>query len=175
MNKMKKAIIGLAVGAVAALGVVGFAACGSSEQTVEGEYHYANAWDETAPDYGIKVKVTVKDVKMHQDAILMRFNEYADREKAKLLSGSLMYISRDKCPPLKKGEYYIADLYDAPLVFEGERVGTVVDTSEGAQALLLHVRTEDGRIFLVPNMKPFIEKVDMEKGEIVLAMKELLS
>ena len=122
-----------------------------------------------------KVKVTVKDVKMHQDALLMRFNEYADREKAKLLSGSLMYISRDKCPPLKKGEYYIADLYDAPLVFEGERVGTVVDTSEGAQALLLHVRTEDGRIFLVPNMKPFIEKVDMEKGEIVLAMKELLS
>lgn len=64
MNKMKKAIIGLAVGAVAALGVVGFAACGSSEQTVEGEYHYANAWDETAPDYGIKVKVTVKDNKI---------------------------------------------------------------------------------------------------------------
>lgn len=64
MNKMKKAIIGLAVGAVAALGVVGFAACGSSEQTVEGEYHYANSWDETAPDYGIKVKVTVKDNKI---------------------------------------------------------------------------------------------------------------
>ena len=64
MNKMKKAIIGLAVGAVAALGVVGFAACGSSEQTVEGEYHYANSCDETAPDYGIKVKVTVKDNKI---------------------------------------------------------------------------------------------------------------
>lgn len=64
MNKMKKAIVGLAVGAVAALGVVGFAACGSSEQTVEGEYHYANSWDETAPDYGIKVKVTVKDNKI---------------------------------------------------------------------------------------------------------------
>ncbi len=64
MNKMKKAIIGLAVGAVAALGVVGFVACGSSEQTVEGEYHYANSWDETAPDYGIKVKVTVKDNKI---------------------------------------------------------------------------------------------------------------
>lgn len=144
---------------------------------LSGEYEHLLKLDEALLELKNKekVKVTVKDVKMHQDALLMRFNEYADREKAKLLSGSLMYISRDKCPPLKKGEYYIADLYDASLVFEGERVGTVVDTSEGAQALLLHVRTEDGRIFLVPNMKPFIEKVDMEKGEIVLAMKELLS
>ncbi len=55
MNKMKKAIIGLAVGAVAALGVVGFAACGSSEQTVEGEYSYENH----SNTYGVKVEVTV--------------------------------------------------------------------------------------------------------------------
>ena len=145
---------------------------------LSGEYEHLLKLDEALLELKNKekVKVTVKDVKMHQDALLMRFNEYADREKAKLLSGSLMYISRDKCPPLKKGEYYIADLYDAPLVFEGERVGTVVDTSEGAQALLLHVRTEDGRIFLVPNMKPFIEKVDMEKGEgIELAKKYKVS
>lgn len=57
MKGMKKALIGLALGAVAALGVVGFAACGAPTETFEGEYHYANAWG--GNDYGVKVAVTV--------------------------------------------------------------------------------------------------------------------
>lgn len=55
MKRMKKALIGLAVGAVAALGVVGLAACGGNTTTLEGEYHYASTWG----DYGVKVEVTV--------------------------------------------------------------------------------------------------------------------
>ena len=145
--------------------------------SLSGEYKHLLKLDEAVLELKDKekVRVTVKDVKMHQDCLLMRFNEYADREKAKILSGSLMYISRDKCPPLKKGEYYIADLYGASVFYEGKPVGVVVDTSEGAQALLLHVKCDDGKIYLVPNMKPFIEKVDAEKGEIILSMKEVLS
>ena len=63
MKRMKKAIVGLAVGAIAALGVVGFAACGDKtvSGTAEGQYDYANPWDATKPHYGVKVKVTVKD------------------------------------------------------------------------------------------------------------------
>ena len=57
MKGMKKALIGLALGAVAALGVVGFAACGAPTETFEGEYHYANTWG--GNDYGVKVAVTV--------------------------------------------------------------------------------------------------------------------
>lgn len=59
MKRMKKALIGLAVGAVAALGVVGLAACGGNTTTLEGEYHYANTYSAGAPDYGVKVEVTV--------------------------------------------------------------------------------------------------------------------
>lgn len=59
MKRMKKALIGLAVGAVAALGVVGLAACGGNTTTLEGEYYYANPYSAEAPDYGVKVEVTV--------------------------------------------------------------------------------------------------------------------
>lgn len=55
MKRMKKALIGLAVGAVAALGVVGLAACGGNTTTLEGEYQYT-AWN---TNYGVKVEVTV--------------------------------------------------------------------------------------------------------------------
>ena len=62
MKGMKKALIGLAVGAVAALGVVGFAACDTViTGEAEGEYHYANPWDSKSPDYGVKVKVVVEE------------------------------------------------------------------------------------------------------------------
>ena len=62
MKGMKKALIGLALGAVAALGVVGFAACDSViTGEAEGEYHYANPWDSKSPDYGVKVKVVVEE------------------------------------------------------------------------------------------------------------------
>ena len=60
MKRMTKLLAVLAVGAVATAGVVGLAACGEKGEVVTGEYHYANAWDKTAPDYGIKVNVTVK-------------------------------------------------------------------------------------------------------------------
>lgn len=60
MKGMKKALIGLALGAVAALGVVGFAACDSViTGEAEGEYHYANPWG--GNDYGVKVKVVVEE------------------------------------------------------------------------------------------------------------------
>ena len=60
MKGMKKALICLALGAVAALGVVGFAACDSViTGEAEGEYHYANPWG--GNDYGVKVKVVVEE------------------------------------------------------------------------------------------------------------------
>lgn len=63
MKRMKKALIGLAVGAVAALGVVGLAACGDTviSGTATGEYHYANPWSSASPDYGVRVEVTVEE------------------------------------------------------------------------------------------------------------------
>lgn len=144
---------------------------------LSGEYDHLLHLDEAFLELRSKerVKVTVKDTKMHQDAVLMRFNEYPDREKAKVLSGSVMYIDRSKCPPLEEGEYYIADLYGMSVVYQGKEVGVVEDTSEGAQALLLHVRGKDGKIHIVPNMKPFVGKVDADKGEIILDMEDVLN
>lgn len=60
MKKSVKALLGCAVAAACLAGAASFAGCGWTTETVSGEYHYANAWDSTAPDYGIKVSVTVQ-------------------------------------------------------------------------------------------------------------------
>lgn len=122
-----------------------------------------------------EVFVTVKDIKMHQDELLMRFYNYETREKAKTLSGAVMYIAREKCPPLEEGEYYIADLYGMKIYYDGSEVAEVVDTSEGAQALLLHAKKKDGKIVLIPNMKPFVSRVSLDDGRIYLETGDVLS
>ena len=69
---MKKEFLAVALAAVSVCALsVGLTACGGEEaKTYEGEYHYANAWDATAPDYGVKVKVTVTGDKIDKVEIV---------------------------------------------------------------------------------------------------------
>lgn len=67
MKRMKKAFIGLAVGAVAALSVVGLAACGGGlSGTATGDYHY----ESNGRTYGVKVEVTVENDKIEEVKIV---------------------------------------------------------------------------------------------------------
>ena len=82
---MKKIVV-LLLAVAMVLSVVAFAACAQSEK-VTGEYHYANAWDKTAPDYGAKVDVTVSNgkitaVKLYTDEESGYVNLSAANDKA---------------------------------------------------------------------------------------------
>ena len=145
-------------------------------ESLSGDYEHLADLDECVIETKDKRRVNaeVESVKMHQDCLLMRFCGYPTPEKARVLSGGVMYITRDRAPELEEGEYYIADLYGCSVIVDGERVGEITDTSEGAQALLLHVKRDDGRIFLVPNMKPFVSEVDTSNGKVILANRDLL-
>lgn len=57
MNKLKRALICLAICAVSVFIAAGFAAC--TDGRLEGEYHYANVWG--GADYGVKVSVVVEE------------------------------------------------------------------------------------------------------------------
>lgn len=57
MNKLKRALICLAICAASVFVAAGFAAC--TDGGLEGEYHYANPWG--GADYGVKVSVVVEE------------------------------------------------------------------------------------------------------------------
>ena len=69
---MKKKFLAVALAAVSVCALsVGLTACGGEEaKTYEGEYHYASPWSATAPDYGVKVKVTVTGGKIDKVEIV---------------------------------------------------------------------------------------------------------
>ena len=123
---------------------------------------------------GKQVAVTIEDVKVHSSDILFKFVGYDAPEKSRFLSGSVMYIPRNKAPRLKKGEYYIADLIGLNLVYDSKTLGTVEYLSDGAQGLYLNVRDINGNLKIIPNIPHFVSKPDFEKKEITLLIKELM-
>ena len=74
---------------------------------------------------GKELCLEIDSTRSDGELFLMRFKDYSTPEKARTLSQSILYIPRENAPKLKKGEYYIADLYGMEVLVDGKRVGVV--------------------------------------------------
>ena len=124
---------------------------------------------------GSEKKVIAESIRMVSGDALIRFRGYDTPEKARALAGGVLLIERSQAPELDEGEFYVADFYGLDVISDGVKAGTIEDTSEGAQAIMLHIRCNDGRIRLVPYLPVFLSHPDFDKGTIELLMPELLS
>ena len=124
---------------------------------------------------GSEKKVIAESIRLVSGDALIRFRGYDTPEKARVLAGGVLFIERSQAPELGEGEFYVADFYGLDVIYDGVRAGTIEDTSEGAQAIMLHIRCNDGRIRLVPYLPVFLSHPDFDKGTIELLMPELLS
>ena len=124
---------------------------------------------------GSEKKVIAESIRMVSGDALIRFRGYDTPEKARALAGGVLLIERSQAPELDEGEFYVADFYGLDVISDGVKIGTIEDTSEGAQAIMLHIRCNDGRIRLVPYLPVFLSHPDFDKGTIELLMPELLS
>lgn len=124
---------------------------------------------------GRELFLDVDSILVSEGMFLIRFCGYESPEKARALSQGILYIPRDKAPKLKKGEYYVADLYNMEVLVEGNRVGVVEDTWEGAQALMLSVRKDsDQKVYVVPNLPVYVSSIDVDSNTLVLEAPYLL-
>lgn len=106
---------------------------------------------------------------------LMRFAGYESPEQARELNGMHLLVKRSQASPLKKGEFYTADLIGSSVMHQGEKLGEVVSTIDGAQALLLEIRTTGATVHLVPFLAHYIGEIDIEGRTIELLTPWVLS
>ena len=145
--------------------------------SLSGEYDHLERLDECVLRMkdGSEKKVIAESIRLVSGDALIRFRGYDTPEKARVLAGGVLFIERSQAPELGEGEFYVADFYGLDVISDGVRAGTIEDTSEGAQAIMLHIRCNDGRIRLVPYLPVFLSHPDFDKGTIELLMPELLS
>ena len=133
--------------------------------------------DEITVQKGDKARrLSVEKVQEHSGELLMKFKGIETPEDARFLSGWDILVPREQASPLAEGEVYTADLQGMKLVYDNEEVAEVVSVLDGAQSVLLEVKTSrNDRLHLVPFMRGvFVDDVDVEKGTMRLLRLELL-
>jgi 16S rRNA processing protein RimM len=117
----------------------------------------------------------------HSGGGIILFEGVDGPEKAKVLGGSEIVVSREDAAPLDEGEYYVEDLKGLRLVADeaegnapGTVFGVVTGVVDGGGGMLLEVDVSasdsnaKGGARFVPFRDEFTGEVSLEKGTIVL-------
>lgn len=118
-------------------------------------------------------QLQISGVRPYHNALLVRFEEFLEREGVGVLRNQLVYVKTTELPKLDEGEYYFHQLIGMAVVDEeGKPVGTLEEILEtGANDVYL-VRTPGGDEVLVPAVEAFILGVDIESRIMTIRLIE---
>jgi len=123
---------------------------------------------------GVEREAVIESARTALPDVLVKFAGIDSREAAQLLAGWEILVDRAQAAPLADGEVYASDLVGCG-VFSGDgRVGEVAGTCELGHALLLEIRTVDGRTVMVPYTDHFIGEVDVAERRLEVRDAEVL-
>ncbi len=118
-----------------------------------------------------KQVLTIRGKRNHAEGMLITFEGYDTPESVGFLRNQWIYVRSRELPRLKPGEYYHHQVIGLKVVsVDGRHIGVVEDILEtGAHDVFL-TRSETGAEILIPTAGPFIENIDLDKGEIRVHM-----
>jgi 16S rRNA processing protein RimM len=155
-------------------------------ETASGEVDHFADLDEvvlrTGGANGVLKSFFIEAIDGSASCFLVKFRGIDTPEQAKALSGAEVLVPRDRACPLEKGEFYVADLCQCVLVYQGTPLGTITGVLEGGAGDLLEVSLSESdefgnpklRACLVPFRKEFVGKVDMKAKTVELMHRWIL-
>lgn len=98
-----------------------------------------------------------------------RVEGVADRDAAQRLTGTRLYVERDRLPPPEEEEYYLADLIGLAAVTEaGVPCGTVRAVEDHGAGAFLALAGAGGAEMLLPFTRTAVPVVDLAGGRLVV-------
>lgn len=150
-------------------------------ESTSGEYkHLLNLKEVTLKCGDVEREAKVESVSLGNNIAYIKFSGIDSNEEVSKYNRFEILVPRKYCKPLKKDEWYIEDLRNCSLVYEGKddpatldapkKVGTITDVLEGGAGYLLEVSLSDSckRTVLVPFNNEFIGKVDIKNNVVQL-------
>jgi len=131
---------------------------------------------------GTESRFEIEAVEGSAHCLLIKFRGVDTLEQAKKLAGAEILVPRDKACPLEEGEYYVCDLCQCVLVYEGSPIGTIIGVTEGGAGDLLEVALTEGessgqtgpKTCMVPLRKEFVGKIDIKAKTVELMHRWIL-
>ena len=116
-----------------------------------------------------KKEYRIEEVKYHKNMVLMKLQGIDTKEQADLLRQSYLLVDREKEEPLEEGVYYIVDLIGLEVYTDQEQfLGKVEDIFNTGSNDVYVVKDELGKQILLPGIPEVLQKVDLEKGKIIV-------
>jgi 16S rRNA processing protein RimM len=111
----------------------------------------------------------VESVRVMSSRLIMKLQGISSREEAKKLAGKVIWVDRKYASPLRKGEYYIADLVGCGVYQQKQLVGRIKSVmSGGGGADILEVEVRQGEAVMVPFAQRFVGKVNIKAKKLFL-------
>ncbi len=120
-------------------------------------------------------EVKVLHASVFKSFVLMTLEGVDDMDKAMALKGKTLYAAREDFK-LKKGDYFIVDLIGLPVIDNknGKIYGEISDVINRGASDIYVVKTESGER-MMPAVKEFVKRVELEAGVFVEVIPGLLS
>ena len=114
-----------------------------------------------------------QSARMDRGNVLVRFEGVLDRDKAELLRGRFIAVTRDNAVKLKKDSYFITDLKGLTVIDDDRgEVGTVIDCFETGPQFTLEIRRDKKKNLMLPFVKVYCYEVNIAEGFIKCRLPE---
>ena len=101
--------------------------------------------------------------------VIARLDGIEDRNAAEALRGLRLYVTRDRLPRPKRGEWYLVDLIGLAVErVDGTAIGTVKSVQNYGAGDIVEVERRDGQTLFLPFTKRAVPKVDVDGGRLVV-------
>ncbi len=116
-------------------------------------------------------KVVVASVRVHQCALLLRFEGVSDRAAAELLRGQILLVADAALPDVDEDEVYLHAMLGLSVLLDadGSYLGTLDQVLFHGEQELWSILTPDGREVLFPAVPEFVPDIDLETKRIRIA------
>lgn len=115
----------------------------------------------------------IEQTKFFKQMVIVKFREYNTMDEAEKLRGYELYVTREHAIPLKKNEYYIADLIDMQVITdEGAALGVIEDVLQTGANDVYVVQQPSGKEILLPAIRDCILSVDVPEKKMTVHILE---
>ncbi|HEX2166996.1 MAG TPA: ribosome maturation factor RimM [Longimicrobiales bacterium] len=119
--------------------------------------------DESAP------VIVVETVRPFKRGLLVKLDQFESREDADELAQRYVLLPTEAVPPLDEGEVFYHDLLGMTVVtVSGDVVGTVREVFETDPHHLLEVKSDAGKLHLIPFAERIVRSVDVAAQRMVI-------
>jgi len=163
MTSYRPICVGVILGAH---GVQGQVRLRSFTDDPESLFKYKPLTDETGQQVMVPHKKGVT-----KDGFIASFKGVTDRDQAEAMRGTRLFIARSSLPPVKRHEYYEADLVGLRALAENKKeVGLVIAVHNYGAGTFLEIQPVKGKSFMLPFTDSCVPRVDISKGHITVAI-----